>query len=114
MSNTRDANRILFVKNMNFNTTGEDLYELFGSHGAIRQIRLGNTPKTKGTAYVAFEEAADCKSAMERINGFHLQERYLVLLYHQPARQAAIANKADIKAREEAVAAEKARLGMED
>lgn len=26
----------------------------------------------------AFEEAADCKSAMERINGFHLQERYLV------------------------------------
>lgn len=38
----------------------------------------------------------------------------LTVLYHQPARQAAIANKADIKAREEAVAAEKARLGMED
>jgi hypothetical protein len=115
---------------------GDDLYELFGQHGAIRQIRMGNvgrprrlagsiwtismlilccrpalrqSPKTKGTAYVVrplqppgedalrradertltlacwasscwqvYEEVMDCKAAMEKVNGFHLQDRYIV------------------------------------
>ncbi|CDZ97434.1 pre-mrna branch site protein p14 [Phaffia rhodozyma] len=105
---------IIFVKNLNFNTTGEDLYELFGSYGPIRQVRIGNGQKTKGTAYVVFEDYQDAKSAMEKVNGFHLQDRYIVLLYHQPSRQAASATKADIRAREEAVAAEKKRLGLDD
>ena len=59
-------------------TVGEDLYELFGRYGAIRQIRIGNTQQTRGTAYVAFEEMSDAKSALANLNGFHLQERYIV------------------------------------
>jgi pre-mRNA branch site protein p14 len=39
---------------------------------------MGDGPKTKGTAYVAFEEMADAKRALDRLNGFHLQERYIV------------------------------------
>lgn len=59
--------------------TGEDLYELFGKYGAIRQIRLGDQPqKTKGTAFIVFEEIGDAKMALDRLNGFHLQERYIV------------------------------------
>lgn len=57
---------------------GEDLYELFGRYGAIRQIRIGNTPQTRGTAYVVFEEIGDAKSALTNLNGFHLQERYII------------------------------------
>ena len=38
---------------------GEDLYDLFGKYGAIRQIRIGNGPKTRGTAFVVYEEVAD-------------------------------------------------------
>lgn len=53
------ANRILFVKNLNYQITGEDLYELFGRYGGIRQIRLGNEPKTKGTAFVIFDDVMD-------------------------------------------------------
>ena len=62
-------------------TLGEDLYELFGRYGAIRQIRLGNTPQTRGTAYIVFEEMGDAKSALTNLNGFHLQERYIVGTY---------------------------------
>lgn len=53
------ANRILFVKNLNYQITGEDLYDLFGRYGSIRQIRIGNEPKTKGTAFVVFDDVMD-------------------------------------------------------
>jgi len=53
------ANRILFVKNLNYQITGEDLYDLFGRYGGIRQVRLGNEPKTKGTAFVVFDDVMD-------------------------------------------------------
>ncbi|GAA97995.1 uncharacterized protein L969DRAFT_46396 [Mixia osmundae IAM 14324] len=89
LPNFPDVNRILFVKNLSFKIRGEDLYELFGKYGAIRQIRLGSAQKTRGTAYVVMEDIYDAKAAYENLNGFHLQERYLVVLYHQPAKQAA-------------------------
>jgi hypothetical protein len=56
------ANRILFVKNLNYTITGDDLYDLFGRYGSIRQIRLGNEAKTKGTAFVVFDDVMDVRS----------------------------------------------------
>jgi RNA recognition motif-containing protein len=58
------ANRILFVKNLNYQITGEDLYDLFGRYGSIRQIRIGNEPKTKGTAFVVFDDVMDVRSVL--------------------------------------------------
>lgn len=78
MATQQQSSRILFVKNLNYATTGAELYELFGRYGAIRQARLGDGPKTKGTAYVAFEEMADAKRALDHLNGFHLNQRYIV------------------------------------
>jgi len=98
------ANRILFVKNLNYTITGDDLYDLFGKYGTIRQVRLGNDPKTRGTAFVVFDDVMDAKNALDHLNGFHLQERYIVVLYHMPSRQDAAAAKADIARREEELA----------
>ena len=53
------ANRILFVKNLNYNIKGEDLYELFGRYGSIRQIRLSNDVSTRGTAFVVYNDVMD-------------------------------------------------------
>ncbi|KAF8307219.1 RNA-binding domain-containing protein [Clavulina sp. PMI_390] len=108
------ANRILFVKNLNYAITGEDLYDLFGRYGSIRQVRLGNETKTKGTAFVVFDDVMDAKSALDHLNGFHLQERYIVVLYHMPARQDAAAQKADIARREEELAALKKKHDIPD
>jgi len=46
---------------------GEDLYDLFGKYGAIRQIRLGNAQKTRGTAFVVYEEVADVSRLTTRL-----------------------------------------------
>lgn len=37
-----------------WNIKGEDIYELFGRYGGIRQVRIGTDQKlgTKGTAYI--------------------------------------------------------------
>ncbi|GAA6004609.1 hypothetical protein JCM10207_000954 [Rhodosporidiobolus poonsookiae] len=93
-----DVNRILFVKNFNYKVTGDDVYDLFGRYGSIRQVRLGREGKSKGTAFVVYEDVMDAKSAYDHLNGFHLQDRYLVVLYHKPA--VAEARKLDLERRE--------------
>ena len=47
------------MKNLSYNITGDDLYDLFGRYGSIRQIRIGVEPKTKGTAFVVYEDVMD-------------------------------------------------------
>ncbi|KAK9382848.1 splicing factor 3B subunit 6-like protein [Kockiozyma suomiensis] len=79
-----EINRILFVKNLSYNVTSEELYDLFGRFGSIRQIRLGNAQGTKGTAFVVYDELQDAKTACDKLSGFNFQSRYLVVLYHQP------------------------------
>ncbi|WPH00553.1 pre-mRNA branch site protein p14 [Acrodontium crateriforme] len=78
-----EVNRALFVKNLSFNTTPEELFDLFGKFGPIRQIRQGIATNTKGTAFVVYEDVMDAKSACDKLNGFNFQNRYLVVLYHQ-------------------------------
>ncbi|GAK64483.1 RNA-binding domain-containing protein [Moesziomyces antarcticus] len=107
----RQHTRIVFVKNLNYNTTGADLYNVFGRYGAIRQIRIGDAPKTKGTAYVVYQEMADAKRALDNLNGFHLNDRYLVVLAHMPARLAA---KADLERREAELAELKQLHNIQD
>jgi pre-mRNA branch site protein p14 len=58
---------MLFVKNLNYTITGEDLYDLFGRYGSIRQIRIGNEPKTKGTAFVVFDDVMDVRARFVRL-----------------------------------------------
>ena len=63
------------------------MYEIFGKYGAIRQIRLGCNKDTRGTAYVVYEDIYDAKNAQEHLSGFNVQNRYLIVLYHQIKKQ---------------------------
>ena len=58
-------------------------YDIFGKYGAIRQIRVGNTPETRGTAFVVYEDIFDAKNACDHLSGFNVCNRYLVVLYYQ-------------------------------
>lgn len=59
------------------------MYDIFGKYGAIRQIKVGNTPETRGTAFVVFEDIFDAKNACDHLSGFNVCGRYLVVLYYQ-------------------------------
>ena len=54
------------------------------------------------------------KNALDHLNGFHLQERYIVVLYHMPAKQDAATAKADIARREEELVQMKKRHDIGD
>lgn len=59
---------------------------MFGRFGAIRQIRKGKTAEKKGTAFIVYEDIYDAKTAVENLNGFNVQGRYLVALYYSAKR----------------------------
>ncbi|PXF44674.1 Splicing factor 3B subunit 6-like protein [Gracilariopsis chorda] len=80
------VNRILFVKSLPYKISAEDMYDIFGKYGAIRQIRLGTSNTTRGTAYVVYEDIFEAKNACESLNGFQVAGRYLIVLYHQPKK----------------------------
>lgn len=75
------------MKNLPYRITAEEMYDIFGKYGAIRQIRVGTTPETKGTAYVVYEDIFDAKNACDHLSGFNVCNRYLVVLYYQPNKQ---------------------------
>ena len=81
-----DVNRILFVRNLPYNIEGEEMYEVFGRFGAVRQIRVGSEKDTKGSAYVIYEDIFDAKAAVENLSGFNVMGRYLVVGYHHPRK----------------------------
>ncbi|PIA16472.1 RNA-binding domain-containing protein [Coemansia reversa NRRL 1564] len=95
-----NVNRILLVKNLPFKITSEEMYDLFGRYGAIRQIRIGTTQKTRGTAFVVYEDIFDAKEACSHLQGFNVMGRYLVVLYYQTNYKA---KKVDLSKEEERV-----------
>ena len=52
------------------------------------QLRSGNTKDTRGTAYVVYEDIYDAKAAADHLSGFNVANRYLIVLYYAPSRQA--------------------------
>eukprot|EP00095_Tigriopus_kingsejongensis_P006082 maker-scaffold712_size108441-snap-gene-0.29 protein:Tk06082 transcript:maker-scaffold712_size108441-snap-gene-0.29-mRNA-1 annotation:"pre-mrna branch site p14-like protein" len=104
-----EVNRVLYVRNLPYKITGEEMYDIFGKYGAIRQIRVGNTPETRGTAFVIYEDIFDAKNACDHLSGFNVCNRYLVVLYYQ-------ANKAfkkmDAEKKEAELMAMKAKYGL--
>ncbi|EDO36652.1 predicted protein [Nematostella vectensis] len=78
-----EVNRILYIRNLPYKITAEEMYDIFGKYGAIRQIRLGNAPDTRGTAFVVYEDIFDAKNACDHLSGFNVCGRYLVVLYYQ-------------------------------
>ncbi|KAM0203766.1 hypothetical protein ACHAPI_000765 [Fusarium lateritium] len=75
------------------------------------QVRQGIANNTKGTAFVVYEDVTDAKQACDKLNGFNFQNRYLVVLYHQPDKMAK--SKEDLEARRESLAQLKKQHGID-
>ncbi|WYZ34564.1 hypothetical protein EsH8_I_000840 [Colletotrichum jinshuiense] len=106
-----EVNRALFVKNLSYNVTPEELFDLFGKFGPIRQVRQGIASGTKGTAFVVYEDVMDAKQACDKLNGFNFQNRYLIVLYHQPEKM--LKSKEDLEARRASLAQLKKQHGID-
>mmetsp|Transcript_23470 Transcript_23470/g.41609 ORF Transcript_23470/g.41609 Transcript_23470/m.41609 type:complete len:121 (-) Transcript_23470:332-694(-) len=81
-----EVNRILFVRNLPAKMSQEELYDVFGRFGAIRQIRRGIAPDTKGSAFVVYEDIYDAKNAVDHLKGLCVGGRYLAVHYFKRDR----------------------------
>jgi pre-mRNA branch site protein p14 len=78
-----EVNRVLYVRNLLFNISSEEMYSIFGKYGVIRQIRVGMSKDTLGMAFVVYEDIYDTKTAIYHLSGFNVANRYLIVLYYQ-------------------------------
>jgi cold-inducible RNA-binding protein len=70
----------LYVGNLSFETTENDLQDLFEQHGAVNEVHLmmdRMTGKSRGFAFVTMNDDEQAKSAMSTINGKDLNGRAL-------------------------------------
>jgi len=104
-----EVNRVLYIRNLPYKISSEEMYDIFGKYGAIRQIRTGTVPETKGTAFVVYEDIFDAKNACDHLSGFNVCNRYLVVLYYQATKTV---KKLDIEKEKELIEKTKAKYGL--
>ena len=78
----------LFVRNLPFTTTEEELMEAFSQIGSVLKayIPVDDTKKNKGYGFVTFQSKRDAKMAMEKMDGQDFQGRLIHIL---PAKASA-------------------------
>lgn len=72
----------LFVGNIEWGATEEQLKELFGQYGEVEEaiiIKDRMSGRSKGFGFVTFADEANADEAMEALNGHDLNGRALVV-----------------------------------
>ena len=80
----------LYVGNLSFESTENDLQDLFEPHGTVNEVRLmmdRMTGKSRGFAFVTMNDDAQAKAAMSALNGHELNGRALTVNEARPREE---------------------------
>ena len=80
----------LYVGNLAFETTENDLQDLFEKHGTVTDVRLMMdrfTAKSRGFAFVTMNDGAQANAAMSALNGQDLNGRALKVNEARPREE---------------------------
>ena len=77
----------LFVRNLPFTTTEEELFETFSQFGTILTVHIpvDDSKRNKGYAFVTFQSKQDAKTAKETMDGEDFQGRLIHILPARPS-----------------------------
>jgi cold-inducible RNA-binding protein len=82
----------LYVGNLAFETTENDLQDLFQQHGTVSQVNLmmdRMTGKSRGFAFVTMGDATQGNAALSALNGEDLNGRALTVNEARPREERA-------------------------
>ena len=68
----------IYVGNINFKTTEDDLRELFSPHGEVEEVAVvtdRDTGRSRGFAFVTMANDDEAKTAIEAVNGTEVSGR---------------------------------------
>jgi cold-inducible RNA-binding protein len=77
----------LYVGNLSFETTENDLQDLFDQHGSVNEVALMTdrmTGKSRGFAFVTMNDKAQAEAAISATNGKELNGRTLTVSEARP------------------------------
>jgi cold-inducible RNA-binding protein len=77
----------LYVGNLSFNTTENELQELFSQAGAVQEVTLMQdkfTGKSRGFAFVTMGSEEDAQNAISKFNGQTVEGRALTVNEARP------------------------------
>ena len=80
----------LYVGNLSFETTENDLQDLFEQHGAVSEVRLMTdrmTGRSRGFAFVTMNDSTQANAAMSALNGQELNTRALTVNEARPREE---------------------------
>jgi cold-inducible RNA-binding protein len=77
----------MYVGNLSFETTENDLQDLFEQHGAVNEVHLmmdRMTGKSRGFAFVTMNDDTQANAAISAVNGRELNGRALKVSEARP------------------------------
>ena len=77
----------LYVGNLSFNTTENELQELFSQAGTVQEVSLMQdkfTGKSRGFAFVTMSSEEDAQNAISKLNGQTVEGRALTVNEARP------------------------------
>jgi RNA recognition motif-containing protein len=80
----------LFVGNLSFNTTENDLQDAFGAHGTVMETNLlmdRETGRPRGFGFVTMSSAEEASKAIEAMNGRDMDGRALTVNVAKPREE---------------------------
>ncbi len=80
----------LFVGNLSFNTTENDLQAAFAAHGTVVEANLmmdRMTGRSRGFAFVTYATPEEAQKAIEAMNGAQLDNRALTVNIARPKEE---------------------------
>ncbi|MBI3286787.1 MAG: RNA-binding protein [Chloroflexi bacterium] len=80
----------LYVGNLSYDATEEELRELFSQAGAVRSVSLitdRDTGRPRGFAFVEMESSAEAEKAVSMLNGYLLRDRQLRVSEARPREE---------------------------
>nr|WP_325406792.1 RNA-binding protein [Agriterribacter sp.] len=80
----------MYVSNLSFHTTDEDLKSLFSDFGEVSSSKVitdRETGRSRGFGFVEMPEEADAKKAMEELDGKDIEGRALSVTVARPKEQ---------------------------
>src|SRR3974377_2524166 len=83
-------NTKLFVGNLSFNTTENDLQDAFAAHGTVTEANLmtdRDTGRPRGFAFVTMGSPEEAQKAIEAMNGATLDGRNLTVNEARPKEE---------------------------
>ena len=70
----------IYVGNLSFNTTEDQLTELFGQHGSVQSASIVTdrySGRSRGFGFIEMSDDAEAQAAIEALNGTELEGRVL-------------------------------------